>query len=362
MTPIMLSPPDLFTGYLQPRVAFPRMENITGSTVLRGASCRVARSVEVSSAADGLNGGPLVKMCGITSPKDAAIAAEAGANFIGMILWPKSKRSVSFSTAKEISKVAREHGAMPVGVFVDDDADTILEAAKMADLEYVQLHGNNSRAAFPVLVKERRIIYVLHANEDGDLINQIADEESSLVDWILVDSASGGSGKGFNWAQFKLPQIKSRHGWLLAGGINPENVYEALVTLKPQGVDVSSGICGSDGIQKDKARISSFMEAVKCMRASSKPDASILKDDGCFEPIRSKRGAGEGEDQTIHDKRKEDGRVQEVPNHSVQLWFVGETLVTAASMSSGHLKFNTIIKLSGRNSQIHLQSFILHYE
>ncbi|KAI4385649.1 hypothetical protein MLD38_003645 [Melastoma candidum] len=156
---------------------------------------------------------PLVKMCGITSPKDAAIAAEAGANFIGMILWPKSKRSVSFSTAQEISKAAREHGAMPVGVFVDDDVNTILEAAKMADLEYVQLHGNNSRAAFPVLVKERRIIYVLHANEDGGLMNQIADEESSLVDWILVDSASDGSGKRFNWAQFKLPQIKSRHGW-----------------------------------------------------------------------------------------------------------------------------------------------------
>ncbi|XP_024026842.1 N-(5'-phosphoribosyl)anthranilate isomerase 1, chloroplastic-like, partial [Morus notabilis] len=91
-------------------------------------------------------------------------------------------------------------------------------------------------------------------------------EECSLVDWILVDSAKGGSGKGFNWTQFKLPTIRSRHGWLLAGGMKPENVCEAVSLLKPHGVDVSSGICTSDGIQKDQSRISSFMNAVQSMQ------------------------------------------------------------------------------------------------
>ncbi|XP_021769196.1 N-(5'-phosphoribosyl)anthranilate isomerase 1, chloroplastic-like [Chenopodium quinoa] len=209
---------------------------------------------------------PLVKMCGITSARDAAIAAEAGADFIGMIIWPKSKRSVSLATAKEISEVARKYGAEPVGVFVDDDADTILKAAAASNIEYVQLHGNGSRSTFPQLVKENRVIYVLHADKDGVLLNDISQEECSLVDWILVDSATGGSGKGFDWTQFKLPSIKSKHGWLLAGGIKPENAQDALLTLRPNGIDVSSGICAADGIKKDESRIFAFMNAVKSVQ------------------------------------------------------------------------------------------------
>ncbi|XP_044508900.1 N-(5'-phosphoribosyl)anthranilate isomerase 1, chloroplastic-like [Mangifera indica] len=123
---------------------------------------------------------------------------------------------VSLGVAKDISKVAREYGAEPV----------------------VGLRGEASRAAFPKLVQENQIIYVLQANDNGDLLNQISYKDCSLVDWVLAGSAKGNR-------------------------INPENVLKALSTLKPNGIDVSNGICGSDGIQKDQWRVSSFMNAVQ---------------------------------------------------------------------------------------------------
>ncbi|XP_031497660.1 N-(5'-phosphoribosyl)anthranilate isomerase 1, chloroplastic-like [Nymphaea colorata] len=204
---------------------------------------------------------PLVKMCGITSARDAEIAAKAGANFIGMIIWPNSKRSVSIQVASDIAKAAREYGAEPVGVFVDEDSDTILRYSDASDIEIVQLHGDGARAALPCLLQWCRVVYVLHADETGKLITGTPDDESlASVDWVLVDSVQGGSGKGFDWGKFKLPSIQSKHGWLLAGGLNPDNVRQAIEILKPQGVDVSSGICASDGLAKDLKKISAFMQ------------------------------------------------------------------------------------------------------
>eukprot|EP01018_Ginkgo_biloba_P008656 Gb_05890 [translate_table: standard] len=208
--------------------------------------------------------GPLVKMCGITSVHDAIIAAEAGAKFIGMILWPKSKRSVSLNVAKEISKVAREHGAEPVGVFVEEDANEIGQACDATDIAFVQLHGNGARNALSSLVQHRRIIYVLHVDRNGEILTKPPTEAcSTLVDWILIDSLQGGSGQRFDWDKFRVPIAASKYGWFLAGGIDPGNVTKAISILRPDAVDVSSGICSPDGIQKDSARIVSFMNAVR---------------------------------------------------------------------------------------------------
>ncbi|RCV04542.1 hypothetical protein SETIT_1G009100v2 [Setaria italica] len=211
---------------------------------------------------------PVVKMCGITSARDAEMAVEAGAKLIGMILWPNSKRSVSLSEAKEISRVAQSYGAESVGVFVDDDEETILRVSDSCDLNFIQLHGDESRALVHNLSKNNRIVYVLNADEDGKLIKLPPVLEYAL-DWFLVDSAKGGSGKGFNWQKFQMPSVKSKNGWLLAGGLHADNVCEAFSSLKPNGVDVSSGICGPDGIQKDPNRISSFISNVKSLSCRS---------------------------------------------------------------------------------------------
>ncbi|KAH7430252.1 hypothetical protein KP509_09G090300 [Ceratopteris richardii] len=87
--------------------------------------------------------------------------------------------------------------------------------------------------------------------------------EADLVDWILLDSMQGGSGHSFDWGNFKAPRIKSKQGWLLAGGLKPENVARAISILKPDFVDVSSGVTMPDGLLKDPSRISAFMNAVR---------------------------------------------------------------------------------------------------
>lgn len=161
-------------------------------------------------------------MCGITSARDAEMAVKAGAELIGTILWPNSKRSVSLLEAKEISRLAQSYGAESVGVFVDDNEETILRVSDSCDLSFVQvpfrnfvsyamslpcysgydyclhfpisnmqLHGDKSRALVHTLSKNNRIIYVLNADDNGKLINTPPALEYGL-DWYLVDSAKGG--------------------------------------------------------------------------------------------------------------------------------------------------------------------------
>lgn len=108
-----------------------------------------------------------LQICGVTSSADCELALSQHADLIGMIMWPKAKRSVSDETAAAISAVAAQAGATAVGVFVDEDAATITKRADKAGLRYVQLHGDGARAALHELPARFGIVYVLQASPEG---------------------------------------------------------------------------------------------------------------------------------------------------------------------------------------------------
>lgn len=139
--------------HLSPLIAHPRQQWNRAHTVL----------------ASGGHDAPLVKICGITSLQDAKLAAAAGADFLGMIMWRKAKRAVSASTAKDIASLAADYGIKSVGVFVDESAQQIQEACGAAGVHVAQLHGQQSRQALFSLPESLQVVYVMNCNDTGRL-------------------------------------------------------------------------------------------------------------------------------------------------------------------------------------------------
>lgn len=194
----------------------------------------------------------LIKICGITHPDDAHTAVYHGADWIGMIFCQKSKRLVSLSTAREITQVATQHGAKPVAVFVEQNGDEIMEICEATGIRTVQLHGDVSKQAIDQLLPHFEVIDVCRVGHTK--------LSTTTAKWILCDSAEGGSGKTFDWDRFQPP--RSSH-WILAGGLNPVNVAEAVKRLRPDGIDVSSGVEKPGTVRKDPLLIQQFIKAIK---------------------------------------------------------------------------------------------------
>lgn len=200
-------------------------------------------------------------MCGITNAQDAEFAAKAGANFIGMIMWPKAGRYVPPPVAHDIASAAHDNGAQAVGVFVDESPEKIWNVCESTNVSIAQLHGPASQEGLSSLEESLKVIYVLKANPEGCIESGVPDGEKQ-PDWYLIDSLKGGSGISFDWSKLTLPQ-QCTNKWFLAGGLNPTNVAEAVRTARPVCVDVSSGVCGPDGLRKDPEKVQSFIECVK---------------------------------------------------------------------------------------------------
>lgn len=198
----------------------------------------------------------IVKICGITSLAAAETAKEWSADFIGFVFAP-SRRRIVVSDAVAIAKQVDNIGK--VGVFVNSPVAVVREIAKACQLNFVQLHGEESPAYCRSL--NLPVIKAFKVGPDFT-VNQLTGYD---VDWILLDSAvpgaAGGTGKTFDWQQSArfIHQIKVPV--LVAGGLTSENVTTAINCLKPQGVDVSGGVetAGS----KDSTKIRRFIQTVR---------------------------------------------------------------------------------------------------
>jgi phosphoribosylanthranilate isomerase len=204
-----------------------------------------------------------VKICGITSTEDALVAAEAGADLLGLVFYPPSPRYVTLDSARQIAAAVRRTASLVrlVGVFVDVEPSSIRNVMAGCGLDYAQLHGTESPEVVAALtVGGLRVIKAFRVRSTSSLSEiQNYGATAYLLD-AYVRGQPGGTGHTFNWC---LAQRAKAYGpVLLAGGLTSDNVAQAIAAVGPWGVDVSSGVEASPG-RKDADKVRRFVAAVK---------------------------------------------------------------------------------------------------
>ncbi len=198
-----------------------------------------------------------IKICGITNTKDALAAVSYGADALGFVFYPKSPRIVTLETARNIiSSLPRS--ITTVGVFVDEAKGRIEEIFTSTGIDVVQLHGHESPDDCKL---SKKIIKAIRVKELSDL-KQLSDYDVSA---FLLDTYSpneiGGTGQTFNW---EIAVEARKYGKIiLAGGLNPKNIVEAIKFVQPYGVDVSSGVEKDQKGKKDHKKLKLFIERAK---------------------------------------------------------------------------------------------------
>ena len=195
-----------------------------------------------------------VKVCGMTSLKDALVAVEVGADAVGFIFYKKSPRSVTMKTVREIV-LELPPFVDTVGVFVDETAEQVNKIADYCNLDIIQLHGDES----PTYCKKiRRKVIKAFRIKDMQSVKKISNFQ---VSGFLLDTFSenlhGGTGKVFDW-NLALP-AKKFGPVIMAGGLTPNNVQQAVRQIRPYGVDVCSGVESEPGI-KDHKKVRAFLK------------------------------------------------------------------------------------------------------
>ncbi|AQS48388.1 N-(5'-phosphoribosyl)anthranilate isomerase [Thioclava nitratireducens] len=207
-----------------------------------------------------------VKICGLRKAEDIAAAVEAGARYVGFVFFPKSPRHLEIAEARELAQEV-EPGIAKVGLVVNPSDELLTEITEAVPLDMIQLHGSET----PERVSEIRAKFGLPVMKavgvaDAADLPKIADYEA-VADQILLDAKPpkeaelpGGNGLSFDWRL--IAGRKWEKPWMLAGGLTPENVAEAILLAGARQVDVSSGVESAPGV-KDPEKIRAFVHAAR---------------------------------------------------------------------------------------------------
>jgi phosphoribosylanthranilate isomerase len=200
-----------------------------------------------------------VKVCGITNSEDARIASRSGADAIGLV-FAESPRRLSAEQAREIAAALPE-GVLKVGVFVNEDPEEVLSVAREVGLDYAQLHGDETPETVTFLREGGvKVMKALRVRDEDSL----AALDGYGADLIMLDAWSekvrGGTGERFDWALAK--SLKGRGNIVVSGGLNPENVREAISFFEPYGVDASSSLEEAPG-KRNEEQVRRFVSAAK---------------------------------------------------------------------------------------------------
>ncbi len=205
-----------------------------------------------------------VKICGLTNLEDARFCASAGVDFLGFIQYPKSPRYVAPEVAAAI--IAWVYGPEPVGVFVNEEAATVNRVAEPANYAQVQLHGDEppelcARIERPVIKAFR-----LPPETTVDQMRRKMESYREHAAYFLLDTHHptlwGGTGATFDWRQART--LAADFPILLAGGLNADNVEEAVRAARPLGVDLSSSLEAYPG-KKDLDKMTAFFDVVNAL-------------------------------------------------------------------------------------------------